>query len=166
MEIVKELCRKFDGVVYLTSRDENRGKTAVEELNKLGLRPNYHQLDIDEESSVLKLRNYLVENYGGLDVLVNNAAIATLIKKDDTLEDSIEKSRSILQTNFFSTYRVCEILFPLLRPYARVVNLSSVFGHLPRIDGQNEAAIALRKKFASLELSYEELVNMMNDFLE
>lgn len=33
--IVKGLCEKFSGVVYLTSRDENRGQAAVAELNKV-----------------------------------------------------------------------------------------------------------------------------------
>ena len=33
--IVKHLCQKIDGVVYLTSRDEGRGKAAVAELEKV-----------------------------------------------------------------------------------------------------------------------------------
>jgi len=64
------MAAKFDGVVYLTSRDETRGRKAIEDLNKLGLYPEYHQLDIDDESSVLKLRDFLVSKHGGLDVLV------------------------------------------------------------------------------------------------
>lgn len=37
--IVKALCEKFDGDVYLTARDVNRGKKAMESLNELGLKP-------------------------------------------------------------------------------------------------------------------------------
>ena len=33
--IVKGLCEKFSGTVYLTSRDEGRGRAAVAELNKV-----------------------------------------------------------------------------------------------------------------------------------
>lgn len=33
--IVKGLCEKFPGVVYLTARDVSRGKAAVAELNKV-----------------------------------------------------------------------------------------------------------------------------------
>jgi carbonyl reductase 1 len=51
------------------------GKQAVENLNKEGLKPNFHQLEIDNNESVVAFANYLKEKYGGLDILVNNAAI-------------------------------------------------------------------------------------------
>ena len=35
LAIVRELCSKFDGIVYLTARDEGRGKAAVQELEKV-----------------------------------------------------------------------------------------------------------------------------------
>ena len=40
------------------------------------MNPKFHQLDINDQGSVERLRDFLKENYGGLDVLVNNAAIA------------------------------------------------------------------------------------------
>lgn len=162
--IVKELCSKFDGVVYLTSRDEARGKQAVEELNKLGFQPKYHQLDIDDESSVLKLRDYLKETYGGLDVLVNNAAIAF---KNAATEPFSEQATVTLRTNFFNTYRACTILFPILKPHARVVNVSSSSGHLlNNIVGKDETSVALRAKLASADLTYEELIKLMQGFVD
>ncbi|CAN7996593.1 unnamed protein product, partial [Ixodes pacificus] len=74
--IVKFLCQKFDGDVYLTARDEKRGNAAVAELNKMLLHPKFHQLDIDDLESIRKFRDHLKQNYEGLDVLVNNAGIA------------------------------------------------------------------------------------------
>ncbi len=47
----------------------------MENLNKEGLKPNFHQLEIDNNESVVAFANYLKEKYGGLDILVNNAAI-------------------------------------------------------------------------------------------
>ena len=111
--IVKELCSKFDGDVFLTSRDEERGLAAVKKLNTLGFNPKFHQLDIDDEKSVNNLRDYLKANYGGLDVLVNNAAIAF---KAAATEPFGEQAVVTLKTNFFNTHRVCNILFPILKP--------------------------------------------------
>ena len=60
----------------ITARNEERGLAAVEALNKEGLSPKFHQLDINDSVSIQRLRDFLKETYGGLDVLVNNAAIA------------------------------------------------------------------------------------------
>ena len=51
------------------------GKQAIEKLEKEGLKPHFHQLEIDNNDSVAAFANYLKEKYGGLDILVNNAAI-------------------------------------------------------------------------------------------
>ena len=47
--IVRALCKKFEGDVFLTSRDEGRGRAAVEDLEKEGLKPKYHVLDIGDK---------------------------------------------------------------------------------------------------------------------
>lgn len=74
--IVKGLCKKFEGLVYLTARDVSRGEAAVAELKKLGFSPVFHQLDITNKTSIEKFRKHLQEKHGGLDILINNAAIA------------------------------------------------------------------------------------------
>ena len=59
-----------------SARDEGRGQAALKELQGEGLNPKFHQLDIDDSASITRLRDFLKEQYGGLDVLVNNAGIA------------------------------------------------------------------------------------------
>ena len=59
--VVRALCRQYQGEVYLTSRDEARGREAVASLNREGLHPRYHVLDIEDEESVLKLRDHIAE---------------------------------------------------------------------------------------------------------
>ena len=166
--IIKELCAKFDGIVYLTSRDEARGQSAVEQLNKIGLHPKFHQLDIDDENSVIRLRDHLKETYGGLDVLINNAAIATWVNNymQPSTEPFREQATATLRTNFFNTLNICKILFPILRPHARVVNLSSSLGHLKLITGKTKAAIELMAKLSSSDLTEEELCKMMEQFIK
>ena len=129
--IVEKLLRHpFDGDVILTARDETRGQKAVKELNELGLKPLFHQLDIDDNQSINNLKQYLIDNYKGLDVLVNNAAIAYSY---DSTAPVAEQAENTLKTNFFSTRNVCQKLFPILRSHARVVNVSSSAGMLTRV---------------------------------
>ena len=76
LAIVRSLCKKFDGDVVLTSRDEGRGNEAVAELKeKEGLNPVYHQLDITSRDSIEGLVAFIRDKYSGLDILINNAAI-------------------------------------------------------------------------------------------
>ena len=66
-------------MIVLVARDEGRGLAAVKELEGEGLSPKFHQLDILSGESIKKLGDFLVEKYGGLDVLVNNAGIDIMV---------------------------------------------------------------------------------------
>ena len=63
-------------LLYFLARDVGRGEEAVAALKKEGLNPKFHQLDISNDDSVKTLAAFLKEKYGGVDVFVNNAAIA------------------------------------------------------------------------------------------
>lgn len=156
--IVKFLCQQFDGDVFLTARDETRGKAAVSELNKMQLHPKFHQLDIDDLQSIKRFRDFLKSSYGGLDVLVNNAGIA--YKASSTAPFS-EQAEVTVKTNFFGTLDVCKELFPLLRPHARVVNLSSMCGMLKRIPGKE-----IKERLRRPDITLEELCGLMNEFVQ
>jgi len=123
--VVRALCKKWTGDVYLTSRDAARGEAAVASLKEEGLSPCFHQLDITDQTSVEKLKDFLVEKYGGLDVLVNNAGIA--YDQASTVPFLVQVEAT-LAINYYSTINACNILFPLLRSHARVVNVSSTVG--------------------------------------
>lgn len=45
-------------------------------LNSEGLKPLFHQLDIDDLNSIKTAAEFFKQKYGGVDVLINNAAIA------------------------------------------------------------------------------------------
>ncbi|XP_042898893.1 carbonyl reductase [NADPH] 1 isoform X2 [Parasteatoda tepidariorum] len=156
--IVRALCSKFDGDVILTSRDEKRGRDAVGQLEKEGLHPKFHLLDITDEESIKVLASFIKEQYGGLDVLVNNAAIAYKFADKTPFP---EQAMNTVKVNFFATLNVCHKLFPLLREHARVVNLSSSEGHINKVPSK-----ALQEKFLSKSLTEDELCSLMTQFVE
>ncbi|XP_076405347.1 carbonyl reductase [NADPH] 1-like isoform X2 [Peromyscus maniculatus bairdii] len=163
--ITRDLCRKFSGDVVLTARDEARGQAAVQQLQAEGLSPRFHQLDIDDPQSIRALRDFLLEEYGGLDVLVNNAGISTWPKnkpprRDDFFKDT--QQEAAMKTNFFGTRAVCMELLPLIKPQGRVVNVSSQIMR----DALKKCSPELQKKFRSETITEEELVGLMNKFVE
>ncbi|KYN21665.1 Carbonyl reductase [NADPH] 1, partial [Trachymyrmex cornetzi] len=155
--IVKALCQQYNGNVYLTARDTTRGLNAVSELKKQGLNPKFHQLDINDDNSVNTFRDYLQNTYGGLDVLVNNAAIAFKVNATESFGVQAEET---IRVNYFSLRRVCTALYPLLRPHARVVHVSSSAGRLSNITGD-----ALKQKIADPNLTEVELDKIMHEFV-
>jgi len=156
--IVRGLCKQFQGNVYLTARNESLGKAAVAELEKEGLHPKFHQLDIEDVQSVARLAEFLKKTYGGLDLLVNNAGIAF---GNDAKEPFSEQAQKTLSINYWGTLNVCKALFPLLRSHARVVNVSSIMG-----------LMALNKCSADLQVNLrgchtvEEVNKYMTKFVE
>ena len=96
--IVRGLCKRFEGVVYLTARDVERGQKAVADLEKEGLNPKFHQLDVTNKKSLEVFRDYIKSNYGGIDILVNNAAIAF---KGDAPEPVHVQAEETLFVNYF-----------------------------------------------------------------
>jgi carbonyl reductase 1 len=122
-----------------------------------GLNPHFHTLDINDEKSIAELKNYLVDKYGGLDVLVNNAGIAYKVAATDPFA---EQAKNTVATNFFGTMKVCDALFPILKPHARVVNVSSSCGYLGHIPSAQ-----LKQKLASPTLTRQELIDLMNEFV-
>ncbi|XP_004697001.1 carbonyl reductase [NADPH] 1-like [Echinops telfairi] len=157
--ITRELCRHFSGDVVLAARDAERGRAAVQQLQTEGLNPRFHQLDIDDPQSIRALRDFLRREYGGLDVLVNNAGIA--FKNADPTPFHIQ-AEVTLKTNFFSTRNICTELLPLIKPQGRVVNVSS----MASVHALKSCSPELQQKFRSDTITEEELVALMNKFVE
>lgn len=157
--IVKGLSKAFNGTVYLTARNEEAGKTAVTELEKEGYKGiKFHQLDIDDLKSIQSFTAYIKEKYQGLDLLVNNAAIAYKAASKAPFSEQAEVS---VRVNYFGTLNVCNEFFPLLRPHARVVHVSSRAGMLKVVKNPS-----MRDRLSSADITIPEISQILNTFVE
>ncbi|XP_021065512.1 carbonyl reductase [NADPH] 1-like isoform X1 [Mus pahari] len=157
--ITRDLCRQFSGDVVLTARDEARGLAAVQKLQAEGLSPRFHQLDINNSQSIRALHDFLLKEYRGLDVLVNNAGI--VLKGTDLTHFHILREAA-MKTNFFGTQAVCTELLPLIKIQGRVVNVSSLIS----LEALKNCSPELQQKFRSETITEEELAGLMNKFVE
>ncbi|KAK2503345.1 hypothetical protein MC885_000416 [Smutsia gigantea] len=158
LAIARSLCQQFSGDVVLTARDAAQGHAAVQQLQAEGLSPRFHLLDICNRQSIRALRDFLLKEYGGLDVLVNNAGINF---NEDTTSLHFQ-AQMTMKTNFFGTRDVCTDLLPLVRPQGRVVNVSSTLSLI----ALKRCRPDLQQKFTSETITEEELVGLMNKFVE
>ena len=127
LEIVRQLAGRGITVI-LGSRDEERGRAAVEGLSGDVV---VRQLDVTDEGSVARLAASVGDEFGRLDILVNNAGISN----DDGqrgVNADLDRVRQALEANLFGAWRLCEMAIPLMQRhgYGRIVNLSSGMGAL------------------------------------
>lgn len=156
--VVRGLCKQFDGDVFLTARNEALGQEAVKKLNGEGLNPKFHQLDLCDKASIDRLKNFMQSTYGGIDILVNNAGMAFKVSATEPFAQQAEVS---VKTNFWGTLDVCKGLFPLLKPHARVVNVSSRASH----GAAKKCSDALRAKFTGPDVTVPYVEQLMTEFV-
>ncbi|KAL4225432.1 NADH-cytochrome b5 reductase [Mactra antiquata] len=141
-EVARKLLRQFRGVVIVTGRNTAKGKRACQILAAEGLKPVWHELDVTMSASIRMFIEFLKENYGGIDILINNAG--TIFPKDSQLS-MFRQAELTVNTNFKGTLSLCRYLFPLLRPHARVIMMSSELGKLSSLDQRLRKQIDLEK---------------------
>ena len=155
--VVRSLCKRFDGDVYLTSRNVENGRNAVALLEAEGLKPKFHQLDIASPDSIVAIKQHIEENYGGIDLLVNNAAMAY---KAGSAVPFVDQAIETVGINFTGTLNLTRAFIPLLRPHARIVDVSSGVSNL------NLLGKELQDRFMSPTLTVDGVEELIQEFLD
>jgi len=120
--------------VVLTGRNDAKGRHAIEKIR--GQFPNakisYETLDLASLASVADFATRFAAAHASLDLLINNAAVMSLPKRQTTA-DGFEMQ---FGTNYLGHYALTAHLLPWLRRgyRPRVVNLSSLAHRSGRID--------------------------------
>jgi len=115
--------------VVVTARSEEAAERTAAELTGLGLSASGHQLDITDPASVARAMADVGYQYGRLDVLVNNAAIAIDRGQAASAAD-MKKVAATLDANLIGTWRCCTAAIPEMKKnrYGRIVNVTSHMG--------------------------------------
>ena len=81
--------------------------------------------DVTDRSSLVALRDQILQAYGKLDILINCAAIT---RRAPTLTFAEEDWNLILDTNLTGTLRACQVFAEsmLARGYGRILNIASL----------------------------------------
>lgn len=112
--------------VLIGDIDERRGR---ETEAALGGEVRYRALDVTEEASLVAVRDWLEAEWGGLDMLVNNAGVAAAGR--------IERIPAadwdwVLDINLMGVVRGCRVFVPLFKRQGggHIVNIASMAGLL------------------------------------
>lgn len=129
-EISRQLGEKGFTVV-MGARDQAKAEAAAAKLREEGLDAHPVKLDVTNSEDVARLPQFFKEQFGGLDVLINNAGV----NADNDQSTRLQNLRKTYETNVFGAFAVTEALLPLLKesPAGRVVNQSSILGSLATV---------------------------------
>jgi len=139
LQIAKDLVT-HGFTVLVGSRSLERGESAAKAVG-----PDAHalQLDVTDKASIAAAADRVREDFGRLDLLIQNAAISnTNLRPGLTIDEyakttrpsnvSLDEMRAVWDTNVFGVLAVHQAMLPLLRgtPGACIINVSSGVGSL------------------------------------
>ena len=124
--------------ILITGSSSGIGKVAAETLKAEGYKvfqtgrklldiENYISINLSDPNNVNKLYNYVKENFGDIDILINNAGqyLYSPIEKTD-----IKETEKIFNINFLSHYYLTSLIVPYMKDngFGRIINISSISG--------------------------------------
>ncbi|MGP4021295.1 SDR family NAD(P)-dependent oxidoreductase [Saccharopolyspora sp. 5N708] len=122
---------------YSSSADQ--AKTVVAELEGKGVRAAAFQADQADAAQAVGLIHAVVEHFGKLDILVNNAAVTVAAPIDSDQADTAAFDRQ-LAINYTSVVAAIRAAYPLLPEGGRIVSISSGVGTRVGFPGMTDYA--------------------------
>lgn len=127
------------------------------EINKsISLLP----LDVTDEESVSSAAHTVKENFGTIDVIINNAGV--LLERDKQVEDlELDQVKVTFDVNFFGPIRVVKHFLPLLMMGDRssIINISSEAGSMSNAYGGDYA-------YASSKTALNMFTHQLNQYVK
>src|SRR5690606_9264194 len=108
---------------------------AVEtQIRALGRKSWFTATDITQEEAVKEMFNFIKDEIGHLDILINNAGVD---KPADIFSTSLEDWNFVIETNLTGSFLCSKYALELMREQqqGKIVNVSSVVGHQGALKG-------------------------------
>jgi len=116
-------------IVVVDIDKEGAAQTATE-VGEIGRRSMAVATDITDQKSVHDLADRVKKEFGGADILINNAATMDNLAQIEKMKDSLWQRD--LNINLTGTYYCTKAFFPHMREktWGRIINMASVAGTL------------------------------------
>lgn len=122
-----ELFAREGAKVVVTGRNEEMAKEVVEKIKGEGHEAIYVIANMLDLNDVKRIFNRTIEEYGTVDVLVNNAGMLSITPLIDL---SIEEWENIFRVNVTAPLYLTQLVAPIMKKKGKgvIINISSVAG--------------------------------------
>lgn len=119
--------------LLLTTTSLERAKGTVDEIKAKGTEVAIMEADIAQESDTQKIAEKVMQEYGRVDVLLNNAAIWYGINAKPWDLWTVEEWDRIFSVNVKGTWLVCKAIAPLMvkQSGGKIINIASNVAQVP-----------------------------------
>jgi 3-oxoacyl-[acyl-carrier protein] reductase len=114
-------------VVINYSKSEQKARDVVEGIARCGGRAIAVRADVGGSQEVKKLFRAAMDEFGSVEILVNNAGILPFGLIEEIDDEALVR---VFRVNFFGAFYCCREIVPHMkeRRYGRIVNVSSIAG--------------------------------------
>jgi NAD(P)-dependent dehydrogenase (short-subunit alcohol dehydrogenase family) len=132
----KALAQRFarEGAkLALCARHSDSLETVAQELREIGAEVVYRQCDIGDPIQVKEFVSAVVDEYGSIDVLVNNASAIVPLKH--IVDYSIQEWDEVVRVNMNGVFYLTHAILPSMmkRKAGSIINVSSSVGRATRV---------------------------------
>lgn len=147
-------------VIANYNKSEDKAKELKEELNLLGKDVEIYKADVSKRNEVEEMVSFIINIYGKIDVLINNAGISFVKIFTDVTDDDWNY---VLNNNLYSVFCTTQIVSKnmISRKKGCIINVSSIFGLIgascESIYSVTKAGIDAMTKSLAKEFSYSNI---------
>ena len=125
--IAKELANENDIVIANYNKSEECAETLKKELQKEDKNIEIYKADVSKRKEVKAMVEYIINKYGKIDVLINNAGIS-FVKMFTEMSD--EDWSYVINNNLYSVFCVSQEVSKnmIYNKNGIIINISSIFG--------------------------------------
>ena len=128
--IGKALAEEFGSAgakIVITGRNEERLNETAEYLSSLNIEILSVKADVSIEEDNKEVVNKVIERYGKIDILINNAGISMRALFEDL---NLDVFRQVMNINFFGTVYATKYCLPyILKTGGSIIGISSIVGY-------------------------------------
>ena len=122
-EIAKNLSQKGNKVIANYNKSEEQAQSLRKENENIDI----YKADVSKRDEVKKMIEHIINKYGKIDVLINNAGISESKLFTEVTDEDWQK---VINTNLYSAFCVTQEVLPnmLHNKQGCIINISSVWG--------------------------------------